>query len=351
MTPGARLSSAATLLDTLDLSHAVEPQLKAWARANRFAGSGDRRAIADRLYACLRRRGSCAAQGGGETGRALVLGSLVLEDGLRPGQIAELCGGGYGLDPLRTDEAATLEKRIDDDPVLDWPEWLLPQVRRAFGGGMRGELDTLRQRAPLDLRVNTLQATRAEARQTLASEEIDTEEVSLCGTALRCAAGTPITRSKAFTDGLVEPQDAASQRVAAFAGAKPGQSVLDFCAGAGGKTLALAALMENRGALYTHDTAPGRMAPLAERAERAGVTIIEHSPSPPPCDIVFVDAPCSGSGSWRRDPAGKWRLDPARLAALHEAQRDVLAQAAKTRASRRTAGLCDLLDPSERERG
>lgn len=352
MTPGARLAAAAAILDALDLARPVEPQLKTWARENRYAGSGDRRAIADRVYTCLRRKGSCAAQGAGETGRALVLGSLVLEDRLSLDRIAAFCSGGYALTALTLEERSVLGVQIDDDPRLDWPEWLLPEAGRAFGNGLNAELDVLRRRAPLDLRVNTLKITRSEAREALAREGIETEDVTLAATALRAEAGAPIARSRSFAEGWVEPQDAASQCVAEFAQVEPGQTVLDFCAGAGGKTLALAALMNNRGRLLVHDVSEQRMAPLAERAQRAGVTIIAplSDGDKSQCDCVFVDAPCSGSGSWRRDPAAKWRLDVAGLETLHGAQRDVLAQAARfvRPGGRLVYATCSVL-PSENE--
>jgi len=278
MPPAARLSAAADILDTLDYSRLVDPQLKAWARRNRFAGSGDRRAIADRVYTCLRIRRSSAGLGGDTSGRALVLGSLVVDEGLSVEEVATLCTGGYGLEALSALEKASLETPLGSFPEavrLDWPDWLLAEAKTVFGDDLEAELDALRHRAPLDLRVNTLRGTVAEAQDALKSEGIETESVSICETALRLPASTPVLNTSAYRNGLVEPQDAASQAIAAFAAVKPGETVIDFCAGAGGKTVALAAIMGNRGRVIAHDIDPTRMKELPQRAQRCGITIIE----------------------------------------------------------------------------
>jgi 16S rRNA (cytosine967-C5)-methyltransferase len=330
------LAAAASIFDQLDLSRLIDPQLKAWARSHRFAGSGDRRAIADRVFSVLRRRRSSAAVFGSDSGRALVLGSLVTEDGLSADAISELCGGSYGLDPLNSSERDALvsgPSYESDAARLDWPDWLYSQAQAAFGDALPQELDALRKRAALDVRVNTLRGTRDQARDRLAREDdIAAEPVATAHTALRLAPATSIQRSDAFLSGLIEPQDAASQAVAFFANAQPGQRVLDFCAGAGGKTLAFAAQMKNQGALVAHDVNPKRMADIPNRAARAGATIIRRAAkaglSKDYFDTVLIDAPCSGSGSWRRDPLGKWRLTPERLIELQSAQREALASAA-----------------------
>ena len=336
MTPTARLAAAANILDGLNYSRLIDPQLKVWARENRFAGSGDRRAIADRVYSCVRRRQTSAAQGGGPSGRAMVVGNMVLEDGLTVDQIASLCTGGYGLNPLTEAERVSLATapEFESDAVrLDWPEWLMPEAAEAFGTRVDQELDALRQRASLDVRANTLTTTREEAQNSLASEGISATPLSVCDTALRIPAGTSILRTKAYLSGLIDIQDAASQAVAAFAMVCPGQTVLDYCAGAGGKTLALSALMQNQGKLVAHDVDPRRMAEIPDRAKRCDATIIERSSlkgyHPATFDAVLVDAPCSGSGSWRRDPLGKWRLTAGRLSDLRAAQFEALGSAMK----------------------
>ena len=336
MTPAARLSAAGDILDTLDYSRLVDPQLKSWARRNRFAGSGDRRAIADRVYTCLRTKRTSAALGGDTSGRALVLGSLVAVDELSVEAVASLCTGGYGLGTLTDHERSSLQSSLgslSEAERFDWPDWLLPEARAVFGDEVGVELQALRHRAPLDLRVNTLRGTVSEARKSLENEGLESETTTICETALRLPPSTSILNTAAFRDGLVEPQDAASQAIATFVVAKPGDTVLDYCAGAGGKTVAIAAIMRNEGKLFAHDIDPQRMSELSQRAEKCDVTIIEckgqQDIAPNSCDAVLIDAPCSGSGSWRRDPIGKWRLDPKRLNELHKAQREALTSAAR----------------------
>ncbi len=335
MTPEARLAAAANILDNLDYDRPVDSQLKAWARRNRYAGSGDRRAIADRVYTVLRRKRSSALYSGGTSGRALVLGSLISSDGLSTAAILDLCNGPYGLEPLNESEQISLSAGSaykTDAEKLDWPEWLYPQAVSAFGDTVADELHAMRQRAPIDLRVNSLCATPQQAITSLAEEGVIADPLELSAKALRVASGTPILNTEAYRSGAVELQDAASQAVADYAQPEPGQNVLDFCAGAGGKTLALAALMDDRGTLIAHDIDPRRMSDLPIRAERARATIIRQAQKSDlienSFDRVLVDAPCSGSGSWRRDPIGKWRLTPEKLDALVKAQRDALSAAA-----------------------
>ena len=339
MTPAARLAAAASILDTLDWSAPIDPQLRAWARGNRYAGSKDRRAIADRVYAIIRHRRSCMAQGGGASGRAMVLGALVQVDELDVEAVAGLCEGGYGLMPLSGAERAALARAPDfasEGERYDWPDWLLPHAEAAFGEDMAAELEALRSRAPLDLRVNTLKGDREALIALLADEGMSASALPHSPTALRLDIHKTITGIAAYRDGLIELQDAGSQAITDLTEAQPGETVLDYCAGAGGKTLGLAALMQNRGNLIAHDVNATRMAPLRERAERAGATCITMARERAAmaayvrqCDAVLVDAPCSGSGSWRRDPVGKWRLTPNRLGQLVDSQYNALCEASE----------------------
>jgi 16S rRNA (cytosine967-C5)-methyltransferase len=195
-----------------------------------------------------------------------------------------------------------------------------------------------RRRAPLFLRVNLLRADRTAAIAALAAEQVVAESGPLSPTCIEVVSGAHnVIRSSAYRDGLVEVQDAASQAAADYARAMPGDTVLDYCAGGGGKTLALAAAMAGRGRLHAHDIAPRRLAQLDERARRAGVEVTLHEPgqarSPTAalagrCDLVFVDAPCSGSGAWRRNPDAKWRLTAGQLATYTQTQDTILAEAA-----------------------
>jgi 16S rRNA (cytosine967-C5)-methyltransferase len=213
---------------------------------------------------------------------------------------------------------------------LDIPDWLAPDL----AGTDARVLEALRARAPLDLRVNLLKARPAAAIAALAAEGIDAEPAPLSPTALRVWAGERrVAGARAYREGLVEIQDAASQAAVDFAAARPGETVLDLCAGGGGKTLALAAAMGGRGRLLAHDIAPRRIAALPGRAARAGAAVeIVATPAldrlAGACDLVFVDAPCSGSGAWRRNPDGKWRLGPEDLDRLTTVQGRLLQQAA-----------------------
>lgn len=329
MTPAARLAAAIALLDAVLAGAPADRCLTDWGRRSRFAGSGDRQAVADLVYDGLRRRRSLGWAGGAETGRGIVL-ALAAERG----ELPLLTGEGHAPAPPDPAERAALGRAsLDAAPEgvrLDMPDWLLPELRRSAGEGLAAELDALRARAPLDLRVNLLFTDREGAAAALAAEGIATLPLGEEPAALRVTAGgRALQRSTAFAAGLVEVQDVASQRVARFAGAFPGARVLDYCAGGGGKTLALGMHMGGRGRLLAHDAAPARMADLPVRAARAGLSVEVLPPDRPgseglACDLVLADAPCSGSGAWRRNPDAKWRLDAPGLAALLALQDRVL---------------------------
>ncbi len=224
-------------------------------------------------------------------------------------------------------EAESRSRRLTDAPLavrLDLPDWLVPsfdaypdEVPLAF-----------RDRAPLDLRVNLLKSDRAQAIVALFSDGVSAEPLALSDTALRVIDGArKVAQSAAYKDGLVEIQDAASQAVIDLIEPRPGETVLDLCAGAGGKTLAIAARMNGSGRFLAHDISPARMVELEPRADRAGVDVDHVATSAlddvkGTIDLVMVDAPCSGSGAWRRNPDAKWRLtqdDLDRLQAVQEA--------------------------------
>jgi 16S rRNA (cytosine967-C5)-methyltransferase len=337
MKPAARLQAAIELLDSIFDGAPADRTLAQWGRAHRFAGSKDRAAIADVVYRGLRCRRSLAwplRDTGGSEARAVVLGALHA-DGDNPSALFD--GQLHGPAPLTSAEMAALSS--PDDPMpdavrLDYPDWLDTALRHSLGDRFEAAMRALQQRAPVDLRVNTLKTDRKTALAMLAAEGIDAEPLPLVATALRARPGAPVARSAAYRDGLVELQDAASQAVAAMAAAQPGQTVLDFCAGGGGKTLALAAQMAGQGRLIAHDAALQRMQDLPARAARAGA-VVEIATAATlralegACDVVFVDAPCSGSGAWRRDPGGKWRLTEVRLATLPALQAGILAEAAR----------------------
>ena len=326
MTPQARLATAAELLDAIGAGRPAEQALTTWARKNRYAGSKDRAAIRDHVFDVLRRRRSCAALGGGETGRALVIG-LLRAQGEDPD--AWLTGQGYALPPLTAAERAS-GAPPEGNAALDIPDWLAPALRESLGAEMPAVAQALRRRAPLFLRWHEGRTTAPGAIAALAEDGIVALPHPLAPTALEVTEGARrLRQGRAWQEGLVEVQDAASQAVCAALPAGPGSRVLDYCAGGGGKALALAA----RGAeLTAHDADRGRMADLPARAARArnAVQIVdtEAFSGLAPFDLVVADVPCSGSGAWRRQVEAKWRLDAATLEDLQRRQAEILDRAA-----------------------
>ncbi len=337
MTPAARLQAAIGITDRwLAGEGLLDRLLTLWGRESRYAGSGDRRAVADLVYDAVRRLRSAAWAAGVEEpadGRATLLGSLVL-DGIGPADRDSLFSGvGYGPEPLSGTEASRLGRSIDAAPAavrLDLPDWLLAHLDHV----PEGALALLRQKAQVFLRVNALKTEPAGAIEALGAEGIAAVPGPLSASCLRVTVGAPaVARSRAYLDGLVEVQDAASQAAAEYADPRPGEIVLDYCAGGGGKSLAFAARMGATGHLHAHDISERRLSQLPDRAERAGATVTLCPPDRVSgldgrCDLVFVDAPCSGSGAWRRNPDAKWRLTAAELSSLNATQDSVLADAA-----------------------
>lgn len=355
MRDAARLQATIEILDTVLAGEPADRVLHRWARQNRYAGSKDRAAIADRLYMCLRRLRSLGwpLYGAGTSpGRAAVIGAVISE-GLDPTTMFD--GQKYGPQALTKAESQALARPslVAPAPVrLDYQDWLDGHLRQSLGERFEATMAALQARAPVDLRVNLLHTSREDAAALLAAEGIETETVPLVRTALRAKAGAPVKRTAAFRNGLLELQDAASQAAVAFAEVQRDETVLDFCAGGGGKALALADAMAGSGRVIAHDAARSRMRDLPVRAARAGVGIDIVSTIDLPalegqCDLVFVDAPCAGTGSWRRDPGGKWRLTPARLDTLVNAQRRIVAEATRYVAprGRLVYCLCSLLEP------
>lgn len=326
MTPGARLAAAIELLDRVLAGAPADRSLAAWGRTHRFAGSNDRAAIADLVYDALRRRRSLGWRGG-DTGRGLMLARAAGDEAL-----ALFSGEGHAPPPPTGDELARLARAdpVPEAVALDCPGWLEPELRRSLGDLFAPVMAALQARAPLHLRANRLKANRDAALEALSREGIEAVPLAQDPDALEVTGGARrVQGSAAWAEGLVEIQDLASQRVARFAAAAPGETVLDFCAGGGGKALAMAARMAGRGRLIVHDAAPRRLAQLFPRAARAGARVETLGPGAPACDLVLVDAPCSGSGAWRRNPDAKWRLDAAELARLSALQDRVLAEAAR----------------------
>ena len=322
MTPAARLSAAICCLDAILAGASAEAALTGWGRSSRYAGSGDRHAVRDLVFDALRCMRSFAALGGAQTGRGLILGG-VRAAGLDPAAL--FTGDGHAPHPVDADEAGYAPQ---GHAALDCPDWLAPHLQASLGTDFAAVMQAMQRRAPVFLRINTLKTDIDAAQARLRQDGVETEPHPLSQTALQVVGGArKVQTSAAYLTGLVELQDASSQAVVDHIGLRCGMRVLDYCAGGGGKTLAMAAALS--GPVFAHDAAPGRMRDLPARAARAGaaVTITDNPTKSAPYDVVLTDVPCSGSGSWRRDPAGKWALTPAKLTQLCALQSDILTAA------------------------
>jgi len=331
---GGRLGAAIQVLTDIETHHRpVRLALKAWGDSARYAGAKDRAWVSGLALDALRRKRSLAWRMGAQGPRAAALGALGLLWGWPLERIAEAAGDEpHGPGPLSEDERQALAHPRDlgeaPAPVRgDYADWLDAALARVFGDERAHEGAALAERAPVDLRVNLLKTDPARALKAL--DPLGAEPAGLLATALRIAAPDPSARSGAveaipqFSKGWFEVQDLGSQIAAACAGEVRGKQVLDLCAGGGGKTLALAAAMGNTGQIYAYDSDARRLTDTIRRGDRAGVRNLQvRSPIQPDplkglearMDLVFVDAPCSGSGSWRRHPDTKWRLTPETLA-------------------------------------
>lgn len=318
----------------------VERHLREWGRAHRFAGSKDRAAIAARLYAIERRRAFLAWRMQSASPRALAIAAVLDE-----GEVETLFSGtGYGPAALSDAERAAITSPPLGVPPAhvkgEYPKFLEDELKRAFGERLPDEMLALQQRAPVDLRVNTLKARRDAVLEALTAQGYDAQPTPRSPLGIRLPAGvTGLERTALFAAGAFEFQDEAAQLASLMCGAAPGMRVLDLAAGAGGKSLALAAAMNNEGEIVACDIRADALAELERRAVRAGVAIIRTLQTPPlphECggegessfDIVLVDAPCSGTGTWRRQPELRWRLTPERLVELQAIQDELLACAA-----------------------
>jgi 16S rRNA (cytosine967-C5)-methyltransferase len=346
MTPGARLATAIEVFAAIESERRpAADALKAWGLTHRFAGSGDRAAIAGIVYDALRRRSSSAFLMGADTPRAVLLGMLKRERGLDTETIAKLADGSrYAPAALTADE----RERLDDAGISnappyvlgDYPEWLDPHFSRAFGEARGKEGAALASRAPLDLRVNTLKAERDAVIAMLSDLNPEPTRWSPCGLRVRLSADAKspaIHAEPAYLKGFIEVQDEGSQLAALFSGARPGEQVIDLCAGAGGKTLALAAMMQNKGQIFATDDDKRRLAPIHNRLKRSGARNVqirtpksigsEIADLAGRMDLVLIDAPCTGTGVWRRNPDSKWRMRPGALEQRQKEQAEILNRA------------------------
>jgi 16S rRNA (cytosine967-C5)-methyltransferase len=347
MTPAARLSAAIELIEAIDDQRIPAAKaLKEWGTAHRFAGSGDRAAISGLVWDVLRRRASSAWIMGSDTARARLLGMLRLERGLNTEAIAALCDGSRFAPSALTDaeQKALTSNSLETAPAHvagDYPEWLDPYLTEVFGEERVLEATAMASRAPLDLRVNTLKARPEKVLAATAHLGAVPTRWSPIGLRIELGADARnpgIHAEEAFIKGQIEVQDEGSQLAALLSAAKPGEQVIDLCAGAGGKTLALAALMQGKGRLIATDHDKRQLAPIHERLSRAGVHNCDVrtprgegdvlSDIRSSADLVMIDAPCTGTGTWRRNPDAKWRMRPGALEIRLKDQAEVLDRAA-----------------------
>ena len=355
MTPGAQVAAAIDILAAIDTGERPADDVAAdYFRRRRYIGAKDRAHIAGHVYAGLRHRSALdwwIAKHPVDIGpRSRVLAALVLTEGWRPETVAGCCDG----DRFRPASLSEAEERLvrglarhtlrhpemSRAVANDLPEWLEPHLEQVFGKELEREMAALNASAPIDLRVNLLKADRATARRALAAEGVAVEPTPWSPIGLRLAARVPLGGLAAFKEGLVEVQDEGSQIATLLVDARPGMRVVDFCAGAGGKTLALAASMANRGKLVACDVSARRLERAVRRLRRAGVGNAERrvltserdkwiKRRAGSFDRVLVDAPCLGIGAWRRNPGDKWRITKDDLADLLVRQQEILRSAAR----------------------
>jgi 16S rRNA (cytosine967-C5)-methyltransferase len=344
---GGRLAAAIEIITDIEDRHRpVRLALKAWGDGARYAGAKDRAFVSGLVLDVLRHRRSLAWQMGEEGPRPAALGALCFAWGWPLERIAEAAGEEpHGPGALTEAEHTALETPRDlaDAPAAvrgDYPDWLEASLARAFGDDRVAEAQALSERAPVDLRANRLKSGPGKVMKALSP--LPVRATGVLPEALRIdppradERAAAVEAMPAFVKGWVEVQDLGSQIAAAAAGEVKGLQVLDLCAGGGGKTLALAGAMENTGQIYAYDSDARRLTDTIRRAERAGVRNLQvRTPAKPEplkgldgrMDVVFVDAPCSGTGSWRRHPDTKWRLTPETLARRTTDQDLVLDQA------------------------
>jgi 16S rRNA (cytosine967-C5)-methyltransferase len=358
VTPGARIEAAIGLLQQIDERRGPADAIVAdYFRRHRFAGAKDRAAISGHIYGVLRHRAELdwwleqRGRGLALDARRRLLAALVLVEAWSPAAIADACDGDrFRPAPLSREEAGfvaaaageRLEQReMPPDVRGNYPAWLHPQLEAALGRNLAREMAAAGEGAALDLRANLLKTPdREAARAALLKDGVEAARTPLSPLGLRVFERVPLGTLETFRAGRVEVQDEGSQLASLLADARPGMRVVDFCAGAGGKTLALAAAMANRGHLVACDVSAARLERATQRLRRAGASIVQRVPLASArdkwvkrhaqgFDRVFIDAPCTGTGTWRRNPDAKWRLRPQDLAELTALQAEILESAAR----------------------
>lgn len=340
---GGRVQAAIEVLGDMDKrKRPVAEALRDWGKAHRFAGSGDRAAIGNIVYDALRNRASTYYLMNSDKPRKLVLGTLMRHWDFDAEKLATAFDDDkFAPDLLSEDEQKTFDQcNLAEAPLHvqgDIPEWCAESFEANFDEEWLAEAKAMTTRPPVDIRVNTLKSNRDKIARSL--EKVGATPTHLAQNGLRIKAGSgfyrqPNVQAEAgFQKGWFEIQDEGSQVVSELVLAKPGEQVLDFCAGAGGKTLALSAIMENKGQLHAYDSDKHRLKPIYERIKRAGTRNVQvHAPDDDlsalvsNMDKVVIDAPCTGSGTWRRRPDAKWRLSQENMAMRMQQQEEVLSQ-------------------------
>ena len=358
MTPGARSQTAIELLDDLPAGRAADRYLSGYFRSHRFIGAKDRREIADLVFGVFRRRAQLdwwiaegAARAIDPGNRARVLAARALLSGWdEDAFVAAFDGGRYRPKTLSKEERSLIARLTGGSALLDepnqpgpvrynYPEWLDPQLRQSLGDNFDAEMAALLGPASVDLRVNRLKATRVKVLALLAAEGIDAASTPYSPDGVRLQARRTLPALKVFSSGMIEVQDEGAQIASRMVDARPDHTIVDFCAGAGGKSLAMAATMQGKGRIFACDTNAGRLARLGPRLERAGIvdmvqgSLLDDENFAEAIEVgtfdrVLLDAPCSGTGAWRRNPDARWRLTPESLDHEVARQREILTKAA-----------------------
>lgn len=332
MTPNARIASAILIIDSIIAGDPAEKVLTNWARKSRFAGSSDRSAVRDIVYDCLRSLNSFGTLGGNKTGRGVIIGYLLFSN-KEPNLFFN--GIGYGPSELTPSELSHIDLTQNESSpleVLDFPDCLLDELKDSLGESFYSVNNTLKQRAPFYIRVNLSKATLDEVQLILRDEGIETDLDDACVTALKVLSNPrKVKQSDAYKTGLLDIQDLNSQISCRTIPLENGWKLLDFCAGGGGKSLALSDRFS--GTIDAYDKDFLRMKDIPVRSDRAGVTINllsnDDIRTVSSYDLVICDVPCTGSGAWRRNPDAKWTLTTDNYEALKKTQQEILDDASK----------------------
>lgn len=353
MTPAGRLAAAIEVLEAIEESGRPADQVASfYFKSRRYIGAKDRRAVTETVWRVLRRKARLnwwLTQFSPHLmdARARVLADMVIDGGPLPED--EMFQGPHACPRPDAEDRKVLE-RLRQEPLFhrdqpnwvrgEYPEWLEPKLTAVYGDTLPGQMGAMREEASIDLRVNTLKADRPKAVAALAAQGVETTPTKLSPIGLRLSKRMALVELLAWRDGLIEVQDEGSQLVALMADAKPGMTVIDYCSGAGGKTLALAAAMENKGRIVACDVAEWRVDRAGPRLRRANVNNVTRrvisgetdkwiKRNAASFDRVLVDAPCSGSGTWRRNPDAKWQMTQNDLDEVTASQATILKSASR----------------------